>query len=99
MYQGRLFAGRLFAGQLFQQVRQSAEELIGGGGGWVLQLFNKRPWEHKEEIQLIYQELVAKEVAGVAKVVAPYKDIGRIDWNSLLHDIETVKKILRLKIQ
>lgn len=76
----------------------------GGGAGWVLQQFIKRPWEIKEVdkrriVKDAYRELVAMEVTGVQKLVAPYRVPQGIDWTALLKDVDTVMAIVLMDIK
>jgi hypothetical protein len=76
----------------------------GGGAGWVLQQFIKRPWEIDEVdkrkiVKDAYRELVEMEVSGVAEVVAPYKVPQGIDWNRLLADVEAITALVLMDIR
>lgn len=79
---------------------------IGGGGGqgWVLQQFIKRPWEIEEQdkkkiVKEAYQELVEMEVSGVKEIVAPYVHQSSIDWGALMKNVEAIKSIVLMDIR
>ena len=85
-----------------------AKPSIGGGGGagWVLQQFVKRPWEltkldKKRIVREAYKDLLAAEVDGVSKLVAPYKSVHGIDWAAVVRDttvaIDILLRDVRLK--
>jgi len=76
----------------------------GGGSGWVLQQFIKRPWEIPEVdkrkiVKDAYRELVAMEVSGVTELVAPFRVPQGIDWTSLLADLAVVKSLVLMDIR
>jgi hypothetical protein len=76
----------------------------GGGSGWVLQQFIKRPWEIEEVdkrkiVKEAYRELVEMEVSGVTELVAPFKEPRGIDWDKLLADLEVVKALVLMDIR
>jgi len=76
----------------------------GGGAGWVLQQFIKRPWEIEEVdkrkiVKEAYRELVEMEVFGVTELVAPFKEQRGIDWDKLLADLAVVKALVLMDIR
>jgi len=76
----------------------------GGGAGWVLQQFIKRPWEIPEVdkrkiVKEAYRELVEMEVSGVTELVAPFKEQRGIDWDKLLADLAVVKALVLMDIR
>lgn len=76
----------------------------GGGAGWVLQQFIKRPWEIEEVdkrkiVKEAYRELVEMEVSGVTELVAPFKESRGIDWDKLLADLTVVKALVLMDIR
>lgn len=76
----------------------------GGGQGWVLQQFIKRPWEIEEVdkrkiVKDAYRELVEMEVSGVAEVVAPFKVQSGIDWDRLVADVQAITALVLMDIR
>ena len=83
-----------------------AKQSVGGGGGrgWVLQQFIKRPWEieeldKKKIIKEAYAELVEAEVSGVEELVEPYRDSNVIDWTALIADVKTAVALVLMDIR
>jgi hypothetical protein len=72
----------------------------GGGQGWVLQQFSKRPWElERKEVEAAYRRLVNNDVVAVKKVVKPFVHGDRINWTELMSDLKAVETIVKMEIK